>query len=223
MWINKQYEVENALTWLESFVADNNLSTIITHDPVRVAHMPVEIVRRESGEAKLLFHMPTVDPIAKAISESDLLTVVVHGPQQYISPSLYGDAGLPTFNYGIGEVTDKCRQLDETELADHLHRLITQREEWFAGQTERTAWVIDPVNQERFDRLLPMLVGFEVDLENVQLKLKMGQNRTIEDRKQTVEILRTTPGVDWRVTDIMAALLPQSATPMQAKPAKRDQ
>lgn len=208
MWVNGKYEVKNSLTWLENFVKENTLSTIITHTPVRVAHMPVELVRHESGKPKLMFHMPLVDPIAKVITDQRMVTIVIHGPQQYISPGLYQDPGLPTYNYGVAEVTDHCRELSDTELTEHMHRLIEQRETMFSESTGHTPWTLDDIfSQARFDRLLPMIIGFEVDLGQLELKLKMGQNRTDEDRRFMIDQLRTTEGVEQKVTTIMESLL----------------
>jgi len=209
MWVNKKYEIADKVAWIKQFVQENTLSTIITHSPVRVAHMPVEVIEHGTELPKLLFHMPIVDPIAQAISEAPRITVVVHGPQQYISPTFYQDIGLPTFNYGVAEIEDVCRPLSSAELKQHLYRLIEEREELSARQTKQAPWQIDTPAQERFDRLLPMLVGFEIGLENAQVKVKMGQNRTTADRQFAIERLRESDGINQTVLNIMETL-PQS-------------
>lgn len=207
MWVNKRYEVESAMAWLKEFVLENTLSTIITHDPVRVAHMPVELRNEDGEDPNLVFHVPVVDPVAGALVDQSVVTVVVHGPQQYISPSLYADEGLPTFNYGIAEITGRCRTLTQDELSDHLERLMLQREDMFARATGGPPWAMNAGARERFDILLPMVTGFELGLDTMQLKLKMGQNRSRDDRGHTVHRLRNVDGVDARVTSIMETLL----------------
>lgn len=206
MWINKYYKPKEGLAWMKEFVKENTLSTVITHSPVRVAHMPIEIMEHDSKPPKLIFHMPKVDPISQVISDEPRITVVIHGPQQYISPGLYRELGLPTFNYGVAEITDVCRPLSQTELRDHLYRLIEEREELFATHTGRSAWKLNTAAQERFEYLLPMLVGFEIGLEEAQVKLKMGQNRTPTDRHFTLSHLRELEGIDQTVVRIMGSI-----------------
>lgn len=205
MWINKRYETSDSLHWLREFVDENTLSTIISHTPVLAAHMPVELFE-DAESLKLLFHLPRVDPVSSALIEDPLVTVVVHGPQQYISPSLYKDVGLPTFNYGVAEVTDRCRQLSEEELSEHLRRLMTQREALFATRTGGVPWKMDEAAQQRFNGLLSAVSGFALDLDQAQTKLKMGQNRTEEDRRWTMDRLRSTEGVNKTVISIMEQL-----------------
>ncbi|MCW4458649.1 FMN-binding negative transcriptional regulator [Microbacterium sp. MPKO10] len=206
MWVNKLYEPTEAVAWIREFVNENTLSTIITHTPVQVAHMPVELIDQETDQPKLIFHMPIVDPISQVIADAPRITVVIHGPQQYISPALYQDVGLPTFNYGVAEVDDVCRSLSRAELGDHLYRLIEEREQLFATHTGQPAWKLTAAAEERFDRLLPMLVGFEIGLDNAQVKLKMGQNRTAADRRFTLSHLRETEGINQTAVRIMEAL-----------------
>lgn len=207
MWVNKQFEVADTVSWLNEFVSENTLSTIISHAPVRVTHMPVELVGANSEDAKLIFHVPTVDPVVESLTDDGLVTVVIHGPQQYISPAVYRDVGLPTFNFGVAEVTDRCRVLAQEELRGHLERLMVEREGMFAHATGIEPWTVTAEASARFDQLLPRVAGFEVALKNTQLKLKMGQNRASDDRRHTVEKLRAAKGVDARVTEIMHASL----------------
>lgn len=206
MWVNKKYESVETVAWIKKFVNENTLSTIITHTPVHVAHMPVEVVGQETKHPKLIFHMPVVDPISQVIAEEPRITVVIHGPQQYISPALYQDVGLPTFNYGVAEIDDVCRPLSQAELRSHLYRLIEEREELFAAHTGNAEWKLDATAQERFDRLLPMLVGFEIGLDRAQIKVKMGQNRAEADRNFTLSRLRETDGINQTVVEIMESL-----------------
>lgn len=203
MWVNKHFEVTDTVSWLVGFVNENTLSTIISHAPVRVTHMPVELVGADSKDPKLIFHVPTVDPIVESLRAESLVTVIIHGPQQYISPAVYRDVGLPTFNFGVAEVTDRCRLLTQEELRGHLERLMIEREGMFAQATGIDPWAIDAEAKTRFDLLLPRVAGFELMLQNMQLKLKMGQNRASDDRRHTVEMLRAVNGVDPRVTEIM--------------------
>ncbi len=203
MWVNKLFEVTDTVSWLIDFVNENTLSTIISHSPVRVTHMPVELVDADAEDPKLIFHVPTVDPIVESLAAESLVTVVIHGPQQYISPAVYRDVGLPTFNFGVAEVTGRCRSLTQEELRRHLERLMIEREGMFARATGIDHWVIDAEAKARFDLLLPRVAGFELVVHNTQLKLKMGQNRASGDRRHTVEMLRAARGVDARVTEIM--------------------
>lgn len=207
MWINERFDVSGTMSWLKQFVNENTLSTIVSHDPVCVAHMPVELIDVESEDPRLIVHIPTVDPIVNALTDGGVVTVVVHGPQQYISPSVYHEVGLPTFNYGIAEVTGRCRSLTQNELTGHLERLMVQREAMFAEATGLSPWILDEEAKARFELLLPRVAGFEVSLKSTQLKLKVGQNRTREDRQHTVQKLRNVEGVDPQVLKLMHGTL----------------
>ena len=116
------------------------------------------------------------------------MLVVFQGPHTYISPSWYTNFGVPTWNYAAVHVRGTVRLIeDETSLIAMLTALTETHE---AAQPEPWAFDIDP---ERRAHLMSMLVGFEIDITDIQATFKFNQNRSEEDRAGVIAALSQSP------------------------------
>lgn len=186
MWVNSLYEVNEKDQVLDDFIARNELSIFVTHSPVLVSYMPIQHVLGTNNSSKIVFHMPKADPMSAVLASGSRLSVLILGPQQYISPNYYLDAGLPTFNYGVAELEGECHKVPIAELRDHLMHIISHRERLFSQQTRTEPWQLSAEAHERFELLLTHLVGFEMFYDRLDVKVKMGQNRSAADVNHTI-------------------------------------
>ena len=73
---------------------------------------------------RLLAHMARANPHWRQLAEAKADALVIfQGPHAYVSPSLYSDPGVPTWNYAVVHVYGRFRVLDAA--SDHRQVLET--------------------------------------------------------------------------------------------------
>ena len=170
-------------------------------DPPIATHMPFVLERSEGDHGALLCHTPRHDPIWQQFDGKTQMLVIFTGPFAYISPRWYVDgARVPTYNfkavhaYGCPEIMRY-----ESDVVDMLRTLIQRHEERFGS-----GFRFDDIPQSVFDGLRPAIVPFRMRIERLEGKIRVGQNRTLRDRRGVVKGLRARGrDYDGRVADMM--------------------
>jgi transcriptional regulator len=123
--------------------------------------------------------------------------VLFHGPHAYVSPRWYATPGLvPTWNYALAQVSGTARLLPD---AADVTRILQQLVQVFEGD----AWSLDQVSQ--LPKLLPMIVGLEIDIDDTQAKFKLSQNRSPADINAVATALAHSPDGQAQATAALMA------------------
>jgi transcriptional regulator len=141
----------------------------------------------------LLTHLARLNPQHLKISGQEVL-IILAGPHDYISPSWYTGAGVPTWNYQTVHLYGQCRRIDDPPaLRGIVDGLAAKYEAGF-----------DHPWQPRYStRMLDAIVGLEISITDVQCKYKLSQNRSSQDQDNVIRQLRDA-GSD-ALADAMAA------------------
>lgn len=149
-----------------------------------VSHLPFLFEPSVNAQGKLLGHLARANPHWQHLAAGGEVLVVFSGPHAYVSPSWYASPGVPTWNYAMVHVRGKPRLItDEVELEALLEKLTRVHE---ADMVQ--PWQSDLTGERRV-KLLNMIVGFEIEITDIQAKFKLSQNRSSEDRQQVAEML----------------------------------
>ncbi len=128
---------------------------------------------------RLYCHFARANPQWQQL-EGQRILITLWGPHDYISPTWYENPGVPTWNYQVLHVYGHCRVFDEpAELAQLVDALAAKHE---AG-SER------PWQPDYPDSMLKAIVGVEIEVEEIQCKYKLSQNRPAADHQPVVEQL----------------------------------
>lgn len=147
-----------------------------------VSHLPFIFDHAVGAKGKLLCHMARANPQWQHFSSCGEVLVVFQGPHAYVSPSWYSSPGVPTWNYAVVHLRGKPRLIDsEFELEALVERLTHVYE-----SHRPNPWKPN-LSDERRTKLLNMIVGFEIQVTDIQAKFKLGQNRSPEDQQNVVE------------------------------------
>lgn len=197
MWVNPQFHIVEREAIAE-MIASNPLATLVTSAPLRASHMPVLVDRWDDTGLVLIGHMPTADPVSRALVAGDPVLAVFTGARAYVSAGWYADPGLPTYNFSAVHITGTGTVLDEEALRAHLSELVLQSEA--AKRTaERQQWHPGPSAEARINELLPRIIGFRIHADTVEAKVKLGQNRSAADGIGAAEALSTSTREEDRV------------------------
>lgn len=157
------------------------LATVIVHDGsgVHVDHLPVTVAPSAPFPASgsvLSAHVSRENSLADVLREGAHVTLVFHGPQNYISPAWYPDVhdamAVPTWNYIVIHVECSVELVeDRDELLQHLHDLVLHGEELVDG-----TMTMSEMSASYVDTLLPYIVGLRCTVRSVTAKAKTSGN-----------------------------------------------
>ena len=120
----------------------------------------------------LLGHCARPNPHWRYLQARPTAVVTFLGPHAYLSPQIYPDlARVPSWNYLAVHCTVRARLVEDTDAKDALlKKLIGDHEPGYATQWR----AMDP---ELAQKLLAGIVGFELEVLDLQCKLKLNQHR----------------------------------------------
>ncbi|MBB1059350.1 FMN-binding negative transcriptional regulator [Marilutibacter spongiae] len=179
-----------------------------------VSHLPV-LYRREGDRIRLSGHWARANPQARHEGRA---LAIVHGPHAYVSPGVYPDketaARVPTWNYAVAHLGGRLRTFDDEAGLGELVAALSQAQETRIGRD----WTFEP---ERDDhrRQLRGIVGFHLDVDAIEIKLKLGQNHPVANIAAVVADLDARPGPRERA---VAALMREHALPSGSAPMQGD-
>ena len=136
-----------------------------------VTHLPLHL--ESGGETfTLLGHCARPNPHWRYLQARPTAVVTFLGPHAYLSPQVYPDlARVPSWNYLAVHCTVRARLVEDAQGKDALlKKLIGDHEPAYAKQWR----AMDP---ELARKLLAGIVGFELEVLELQCKLKLNQHR----------------------------------------------
>ncbi len=153
-------------------------------DPM-VTHVPVSV---DETNNLLHAHVARANPIWQQFSPARKLLFIFHGPHHYISPNWYtAHPSVPTWNYAVVHVSGAPTIIeDRATIEKMLGRLVEEHE-----SDSETPWKMDlPV--EYMQKMIGGIVAFEVQINRIQGKFKLSQNRPRVDRSNVIAALEQT-------------------------------
>ncbi|MPQ76503.1 FMN-binding negative transcriptional regulator [Hydrogenovibrio sp. JE_KL2] len=195
---------ENNLQAIYQLIQDNPFAMIVTTDQGQpfVSHLPLMFEPDDNGKGKIIGHMARANPQWQHLAEGQQALVVFQGPHAYVSPSWYevpDEAVGPTWNYAVVHISGKTKLIeDQDALRDRLQQLTQTHEAAFAKP-----WQLNLDDRKRRN-LLKMIVGFEMNIEDINAKFKLSQNRSQTDRKNVInQLSQSTNSLDIAVAELM--------------------
>jgi transcriptional regulator len=156
----------------------NPFATLIASNQNKqlIDHLPILFLEKEN---KLIGHMAKNNPLAIDLDLFNQVTVLFHGPHCYISPSFYAEPSLhvPSWNYAAVHVSGEIKKLAD---ADNLKTL-----EFMLDFFEPT----HTIKPEKIQSLIHYIVSFEITITSIEAKLKISQNRSVEDQNHLLKNL----------------------------------
>lgn len=184
MYSSKAFKIEDE-TELFEFIEQWSFADLITSNEgeLFVNHVPFVF---DQSQRKLYGHLAINNPQCTLLEKADDLAIVFKGANAYISPSWYVSQNrVPTWNFEAVHVSGKVRLLDNDGLMTLLEKLTEKHEAQFEN-----GWKMDAVSKPKLDIMLKMIVGFEIEINSIQGKSKLSQNRSVEDRVGVISGLK---------------------------------
>jgi transcriptional regulator len=187
MYIPKAHRVEDR-NFLQDFMDEFSFADLVTSSPtLRITHIPVILDRSAGAYGKLFGHISRQNPQNQAFDGRHTAVIVFRGPHGYISPAWQGNlSGVPTWNFAVVHATGRPNAIAEkTALRKMLARLIEKFETY-----QGSGYDFSKLPEDSVFALMEGLVGFEMPIELLEGKFKLGQDRNKADQQRFLEQLR---------------------------------
>jgi transcriptional regulator len=155
-----------------------------------VTNLPLLMDRTRGRFGTLLGHLARANDHATILFASAAPTLAVfHGPYSYVTPSWYPQRDMPgTYYYTAVHCYGRIRPQSEAELEATLGVLNDRMERPIPG-----GWRLDEVPHSEITRRLPNIVGFELEIERLEAKFKLGQDEPRKDAMAVAGRLTASP------------------------------
>ena len=157
---------------LESFIERYDFATLTSSSSsgLVASHIPI-MLRRSAGKAVLVGHVARANSQWRQFDGGTESLAIFHGPHAYVSPSWYATSpAVPTWNYSAVHVYGKPR-------SRRLRDLVARHE-----GARAKPWRMEDLAAEFYEKLAGAIVAFEMPIDRIEGKFKLGQNRSQDDR-----------------------------------------
>ena len=180
MYIPKHFEVTDTQE-IYAFIEHNAFGQLISNcnGQLSSTHIPFLL---SDDKTKLIAHLAKSNPQSSTLHGQQVL-ITLQGPHDYISPSWLSGPAVPTWNYQAVHIYGVCTILPELAAVKTIvDSLSTKYEHAFEPYWE----------QDYNPGMLKHIVGFEIEITDIQCKYKLSQNRAEQDRESVISHLQST-------------------------------
>lgn len=182
MYVPKLYAVTNHEE-VHAFLKAHPFGTVVTHDGQKpiATHVPLRFHEKD-GRAWFTTHVAKNNPQWQTI-EGQTVLLIVQGPDAYVSASWYGHEDVSTWNYQAVHAYGQATILNADQLEEDLAGLLQDHE---GNRVHAVVWedLSEPVQRQKYG-----VVGFRIDISEMQAAFKLSQNRNAEDYARIVSEL----------------------------------
>ncbi|RUW63731.1 FMN-binding negative transcriptional regulator [Mesorhizobium sp. M7A.F.Ca.US.008.03.1.1] len=165
-------------------------ATVVTSGPqgLVVSHLPFVLDRVRGENGTLVSHLARANPQSALIAEGRETVAIFHGPHGYISPSWYPRNPVrdsaPTWNFAVVHCHGHPVSLDDHATAKHLLQLVDVLEK---DRDDR--WRMRELGPGGMERRVPHIIGFDLPIDRLEAKFKMGQDERLYDTSEAIRAL----------------------------------
>jgi len=185
MYIPRRYE-EKDKEKVHAFIRENSFAILISiHEGRPIGtHIPLQLETDAAGKDILMGHISRGNEQKYTLSDGAKVLAIFPGPHAYISPRWYTEMKVPTWNYISVHVYGTITIVEGEELRLALSRLIDTYEHHLPQPVQ-----IDEIPEKELNADLRGIVGFRIDIDEIQAAYKLSQNRDEQSYHQVIHHL----------------------------------
>lgn len=194
MYVPRQFKVAESAAVVEILEA-TDFAVIVTNCEgawPQASHLPI-LYRRDGNRGYFLAHMALANRQHGMLDRQGAALVICEGPHGYISPSLYQEADVPTWDYIAVHAYCSVRLInDPSDLEAILAALMERHEGRKPDPVSYSSYRAEFVRAQ-----LPHITGLRLQIDRLEASFKLSQNRTKAERLAIIQRLRESgdPGL----------------------------
>jgi len=179
VYVPPKHAVDEEAAWAIIREAGAGMLVVAKSDGLQSVFVPVVV---SEDRTKILSHVAKANSWWRSLNDGDEVLGLFLVASAYVSPSNYpsrfeSPGVVPTWNYVAAEVRGRLTVHDDP---DWLQRQVrAQTSQFEAGRTPE--WRVEDAPSEYVERQVKAIVGIEIDVDAVQGKAKLSQNRPAAD------------------------------------------
>jgi transcriptional regulator len=187
LYIPKPHLVEDR-KFLQDFMDEFAFADLVTANPgIRITHIPTVLNRTAAPYGTLFGHVSRQNLQSKSFDGSQSAVIVFRGPHSYISPTWYNKPeSVPTWNFAVVHATGKLKPIADPKA---LHGLLAELIAKFEGPG--SSYDFAKLPESYTNGLIGGIMGFEMQIEMLEGKFKLGQERGDADRQALLKNLQS--------------------------------
>jgi transcriptional regulator len=205
LYIPRAHVVEER-AFLHDFMEEYAFVSLITTTPtLRITHIPTILDRARGRLGTIRAHISAQNPQKAALDGTHEAVIVFRGPHSYISASWYAvrDSVVPTWNFGVVHASGRPRLITDRDKAYDLLATLIRTNERRVGST---GYDFAGQPREYVDRMMQGISPFEMEIDALEGKFKLGQERSEGDRAGVLEHLKAGGYKERSLYELTAAL-----------------
>ncbi|GGE37659.1 transcriptional regulator [Psychroflexus planctonicus] len=130
----------------------------------------------------LIGHLDANNPQVALLKDGKKVSLIFNGPEAYISPAHFITNELPTYNYCKVEINGIIRPIADEDLKQAIIKLTSHLE------GKQAAYQLTE-NEKRLHSLINYIYGFKIEIEQLQGRFKMSQDKSKLHQKKAVNLM----------------------------------
>ena len=185
MYIPRRYEEKDRET-VFSFIRENSFGILVSVKDGRATGTHIPLLLEKDGEGKdlLIGHISRGNDQKQALVDGAEMLVIFPGPHAYVSPRWYTEMKVPTWNYISVHVYGRLRLIEGDELKDMMTRMVDHYEQGMPRPVR-----ISEIPEKSLHDDLRGIIGFAIEIGEIQAAYKLSQNRDPQSYHNVVEEL----------------------------------
>lgn len=191
MYIPAHFLIQNPQD-LHTIIREHPLGALVTLGPdgLDANHIPFEFDPSQGPHGLLTAHVARANPVWQQCQEGADVLVIFRGNESYISPNWYPSKHethrqVPTWNYEVVHVHGRLTVMDEEKFVRGVVARLTREHE----ASEPRPWKMGDSPPEYIAQMLKAVVGIQVEIQRIEGKAKLSQNREARDRLNAADTL----------------------------------
>ncbi len=179
MYIPDSFRITDPVT-IDRFIEETGFMTLVsaTDAGLFASHLPF-LYDRGDERLTITGHIARANPHWQAFDGVSEALAIIHGPDAYVSPTWYETKPAnPTWNYAVVHAYGPVTAIEDQDwVSANVDRMTDFYEQRTVG---RPGEALPPeLEAER----LQAIVGFRMDVDRIEAKFKLSQNRPAADRR----------------------------------------
>jgi transcriptional regulator len=182
-------EIMKAHSWALLMTSDEQGAPLATH---------LSLIWRDDGtpHGSLIGHMARANAHWRLFERPAESLALFWGPHAYVSPTWYAPGPkVPTWNYVTVHAYGRPQVITETPRVLRVLSELAKAYETGAGE-----WNLGELPPGNAEAQTKGIVAFWMPLSRVETKLKLSQNRDLEDRRRVIARLEASESQDAQTT-----------------------
>lgn len=204
---NPKHFKNGSANQVHEFIKLHPFATVLSYpenSAPHINHLPVLFKSEDPEEKILIGHMAKMNPQWHHFKHQPHATVIIHGPHTYITPTWYkSGCDVPTWNYAVAHLNGKMKIIEGYDEQITILKLLSAH---FEKSTPHP-WEFElPEDLRDPQTLTSAIVSFEFQIEHIDAKFKLSQNRSDADKQGVIEGLSSRQDdMSQKIRDMMMA------------------